>query len=261
MLKVPITWVSQKIKYFILVNPPTQSLKMPYVRCRPSQQLQFYFVTAGPLNFHMPKEILQDQVDVVLRAVHGSRIQRCAYAFETASDGYNHVHIALHLNRPVRFAKMANRLKRMIDATPKDPDETRKTNCGVFYPPRDIQDPYANMLKYLTCPTKSKEVGGVIEFEVPNFANMQVIWPGYSFTSVKEFVDDMIRDELVRSQDDYHKNYGYSPHFLGWSNIAQKRTKMAMQGKLNEFYQLYAEENDLIYTQPDFNSMMVSPVV
>lgn len=219
---------------------------MPYVRCRPSQQLQFYFVTAGPLNFEIPKDVHRELVDVTLRAVHGSRIQRCAYSFETASDGYNHVHIALHLNRPVRFAKMANRLKAMIENTPKHPHETRKTNCGVFYSPRDVQDPYANMIQYLTCPTKSKDVGDVIEFEVPKYADMKVQWAGHEGMTVKEFIDERIKQETLESRAYYTKTYGHNPNFLGWSNLAQKRQDYVVRRRLNEFYQQYAEDWGLV---------------
>lgn len=167
-------------------------------------------------------------MDVVLRQVHGPRIQRCAYAFETNSEGYNHVHIALHLNRPVRFTKMANRIKRMINTSPKHPDETRETNCGVFYPPRDIQNPYENMIKYISCPSKSKAVGDVIEFEVPNFGNMWIDWAGMT---VKSFLDIQIAEELRESRLTSEFS---GPNFRGWS--ATEHSKTHFRGRMNDWY-------------------------
>lgn len=186
-------------------------------------QYQYLFVTAGPYNSEILLEYRQDQLNVVIHNAYGNHVEQCKVSWEISKDGYKHVHIALHLRTPRRFRNFVKQLKFMIDQMDSDPTETRKSNVAAYFPPvADVVIGANNkrweiMTRYLTCPSKDKTVGDVLEFEAPDYQKCYVGFP--YFCTVFEDVQRTIAAEKVNDRSSQLKegnplaedpNYGQS---------------------------------------------------
>lgn len=137
---------------------------MPFLKCQIGYRYKHYFVTGGPLN----ENHKQEDFIALVRDYFGTKLAHVGASKEVSAEGYKHVHIMITLtDREVwKFSAMlANKIKKYIDRFPRSSGELRRTNVRFDHPKTGETDPQQVMRKYLTIPSKDKDVGELIEFD------------------------------------------------------------------------------------------------
>lgn len=136
------------------------------VNTNPRYKYTNLLVTAGPIP---PGVVEQNAVDVIAN-YYGDRAERIVASIEDGNDDsivpYRHVHIGIKFRKEQAFGV---RVIERVKAICQPDDKGRKVNCDVRYVPNDGKNTKGEEIvdKYLTDPTKFKEVGNMIEYRPP----------------------------------------------------------------------------------------------
>lgn len=140
---------------------------MPFKAANPATQVKNYFVTIGPWNPELNMTTMRDELEHVVVSYYGAIFGRLSSSFEIGhenpDDPYHHVHLCIQLKREARWTKLNKELRKVVSAWPCRDDERRKVSTR-FFVTGHCEDPWSVMTKYLTQPSKDKEVGEYLEF-------------------------------------------------------------------------------------------------
>ena len=188
---------------------------MPLPACAPTTQVQYYFVTAGPYNPEISIEDCRLQLDDVVHKVYKKFVSKCASSFEVGredpDDPYFHIHIAIALNKPCRWARCNSQLRTLLQNWPRREAERRSVSTRFFYTGR-AENPWKVMTDYLCQPTKEKQVGDYLEHSKVDYRNKKVIGLKCDHELTYEFFADVCsipereRNEFCRTLHAKHVN-------------------------------------------------------
>lgn len=141
---------------------------MPLKACNPTHKYQVLFATVGPYGSKSDKQLIQTQVQTMIRQhVGDSRIVNMVTTAEQGESGYRHLHIGLELREPMRWSAMNKKLRMIATEWLVDEDETRKLSSRWFYVPSGSKGKkgFDIISDYVKNPVKDKEVGEYIDFD------------------------------------------------------------------------------------------------
>ena len=175
---------------------------MPVIRCKPKNQYYNMLITGGP----RPRDqsIRQDLMQAVVDH-YGDKITECKVAEEISKEGYYHFHIMLDLKSPQRFTTLSKLLINLLKKYPKDLNEARDFNCGVYYCTDKLRAKTI-LTEYLQNPVKDKLTDdNILEYDAKNFVNNNICHPTDALQADRAYMDFM------------YKNFRHKPVFHRFS--------------------------------------------
>lgn len=120
---------------------------MPLPACNPAYKYQQYFLTAGPRP--VEGDYRKGLEDVIVKH-YGDNISKMRIVQEVGNDGYLHFHAAIMLNRPARWPKLCQDIRKYVTNL----GATESASCRFFYvrPGEDSKI----IFDYITDPVKVK---------------------------------------------------------------------------------------------------------
>ena len=119
-------------------------------------QKRNYFFTVGPRR--LQDKHAEEVIEIVKKALGDNITWICAT--DEVGKGYIHTHCGYTLKTPCRFQKVMNDVKKAASKWLKDEGEWRNMSCDFQY--AAAENPAAVYEKYVTDPTKVKDVGEVV---------------------------------------------------------------------------------------------------
>lgn len=173
-----------------------------------STQVKNYFVTLGPQNpafGDSEREEYLAGIKQVLFKNYGHNLEKACTSFEVTTDGYYHLHIVISLKSELRWSNCWKGLVAFHNTTERNRKEHRLTSCffGYMAAANNIHE---TMCKYLTKPSKEKQVGDFTELEFEEFDYFN----GTILGSTNQMFWDLIKHEYCdRSLDNGRKVLDY----------------------------------------------------
>ena len=142
-------------------------------RCVIKRRYTVMMFTGGPWPADIDKTQAKNDIIGLTRERFGDKLDQVRVAMEINSEGYRHFHVGVKLTTQITWKTWNDALLNYIRGLPRTEDETRKPNGSTYYFGTDCKDPWASLCKYLTRPSKSKDVDDdVMEFEQPDYTKM-----------------------------------------------------------------------------------------
>ena len=145
-------------------------------RCVIKRRYTVMMFTGGPWPADIDKTQAKNHIIGLTRDRFGNKLDQVRVAMEVNSEGYRHFHVGVKLTTQITWKTWNDALLSYIRGLPRAEEETRKPNGSTYYFGTDCKDPWRSLTKYLTRPSKSKDVDDdVMEFEQPNYGAMSFI--------------------------------------------------------------------------------------
>ena len=171
---------------------------MGMIKCVPAKKRSLehkytaLLFTGGPWSATTDKPTARRELTDVARGVYGDNLAKVIVAMEVGKDGYQHYHVGVVLKKRDRWSKFNDKCLEYVRTHPA-PDQPQKPNGWTYHFATDCRNPSAELLKYVTNPTKEKSVDDdTLEFEQPDYS--QMLWCRRWFLERYDGVDTGLKD-------------------------------------------------------------------